>query len=175
MDILHARSGLEVIPRKECLALLAGQKVGRLGFVVDGQPMVMPVNYALHGDVVVFRTGEGSILGAAHSAKVAFEVDEVDEVDAGAGSGWSVVVQGVAEEIPGTGDWFDEALRAQAAPTWVPGPTDHYVRIKPSVISGRRLRAGPPAPCPDAKTRGGQPPPRSFRWAIATRPGSTPP
>lgn len=143
MDILYARSGLEVIPRKECLVLLAGQKVGRLGFVVDGQPMVLPVNHALHGDIVVFRTGEGSMLGAAHSAKVAFEVDELD---ADAGSGWSVVVQGVAEEIPGTGDWFDEDLRDQAAPSWVPGPTDHYVRIKPSVISGRRLRAGPPAP-----------------------------
>jgi nitroimidazol reductase NimA-like FMN-containing flavoprotein (pyridoxamine 5'-phosphate oxidase superfamily) len=27
--------------------------VGRLGFVVDGQPMVLPVNYAVNGDVVV--------------------------------------------------------------------------------------------------------------------------
>ena len=142
MDILHARSGLEVIPRKECLILLAGQQVGRLGFVVEGQPMVLPVNYALHGDVVMFRTGDGSMLGAAHATRVAFEVDEVDT---DTGSGWSVVVQGVTEEIPGTGDWFDEALRAHAAPTWLPGPTDHYVRIKPSVISGRRLRAGPPA------------------------------
>ena len=28
----------------------------------------------------------------------------------------------------------------------IPAPADHYVRIKPSVISGRRLRVGPPAP-----------------------------
>ena len=143
MDILHARSGLEVIPRKECLLLLAGQKVGRLGFVVDGQPMVLPVNYAVHGDVVVFRTGEGSMLGAAHATKVAFEVDDVDT---DAGSGWSVVVQGVTEEISGTGDWFAETLRAHAGPTWIPAPTVHYVCIRPHVISGRRLRAGPPAP-----------------------------
>ncbi len=142
MESLHARSGLEIIPRKECLLLLAGQKVGRLGFVVDGQPMVLPVNYAIHGDIVVFRTGEGAKLGA-NGTKVAFEVDDVDT---DAGSGWSVVVQGVAEEIPATGDLGVESLRAGAGPTWIPAPTDHYVRIAPSVISGRRLRTGPPAP-----------------------------
>ena len=142
MESLHARSGLEIIPRKECLLLLASQKVGRLGFVVDGQPIVLPVNYVVQGDIVVFRTGEGIKLDAAHGAKVAFEVDEVD---AEAGSGWSVVVQGVAEEILGTGDWLDAALRAHAGPTWIPAPADHYVRITPTVISGRRLRANPPA------------------------------
>ena len=36
---------MEIIPRQECLRLLAGQKVGRLGFVVGDQPMIMPVNY----------------------------------------------------------------------------------------------------------------------------------
>jgi nitroimidazol reductase NimA-like FMN-containing flavoprotein (pyridoxamine 5'-phosphate oxidase superfamily) len=143
MDILHARSGLEIVPRKECLLLLAGQKVGRLGFVVDGQAMVLPVNYAVQGDVVVFRTGDGMKLEAAHGTKVAFEIDEID---AATGSGWSVVIQGVAEEIPAVGDWLDDSLRASAGPTWIPAPTDHYVRITPSVISGRRLRAGPPAP-----------------------------
>lgn len=143
MESLHARSGLAIIPRKECLLLLAGQKVGRLGFVVDGQPMVLPVNYAVQGDIVVFRTGEGTKLDAALGTNVAFEVDDVDTE---AGSGWSVVVQGVAEEILASGDWLDESLRANAAPTWIPTPTDHYVRITPTVISGRRLAAGPPAP-----------------------------
>ncbi|HUR23175.1 MAG TPA: pyridoxamine 5'-phosphate oxidase family protein [Acidimicrobiales bacterium] len=142
MDILHARSGLEIIPRKECLLLLAGQKVGRLGFVVDGQPMVLPVNYTVERDVVVFRTGEGAKLEAAHGTKVAFEVDEIDT---DARTGWSVVIQGVADEIAATGDWPDEVLRAGAGPTWIPAPTDHCVRITPAVISGRRLRAGPPA------------------------------
>jgi uncharacterized protein len=127
-----------VISRRECLALLAGQKVGRLGFVVGGQPMVLPVNYAVDGDVVVFRTGEGSKLEAAHGAKVAFEIDAVDDAT---GTGWSVVVQGVAEEIADTGDWLDDSLRAKAGPTWIPGPADHYVRITPQVISGRRLSA----------------------------------
>lgn len=138
MDIVHAHSGLEVVPRKECLGLLAGQKVGRLGFVVGDQPMVLPVNYAVQGDVVVFRTGEGSKLEAAVGTKVVFEVDNIH---AATGSGWSVVVQGVAEDITDSDDWFVASLRGVAAPTWMPGTADHFVRITPKVISGRRLPA----------------------------------
>ncbi len=141
---MDAHSGMEIIPRKECLRLLASRNVGRLGFVVGDQPLVLPVNYAVHGDVVVFRTGEGSKLDVAPSAKVAFEVDDVD---AAAGQGWSVVVQGVAEEITDRDDWFSESLRSGAAPTWMPGVAGHYVRIVPSLISGRRLpRPGAAAP-----------------------------
>ena len=103
--------------------------------------MVLPVNYAIDGEVVIFRTGEGSKLEAAHGSNVTFEIDAVDEAD---GSGWSVVVQGVAEEIADSGDWFDESLRAKAGPTWIAGPADHYVRITPDVISGRRLPASSP-------------------------------
>lgn len=144
MQTAHARTGMEIIPRAECLRLLAGQKVGRLGFVVGGQPMVVPVNYALQGDVILFRTGEGSKLEAAPGAKVAFEVDQIDDRMS---TGWSVVVQGTAEEITDDEDWFAEVLRRGAAPTWLPGPAGHYVRINPTLISGRRLPSGvPPTP-----------------------------
>lgn len=136
----YASSGMEIIPRKECLRLLASRRIGRLGFVVDGQPMVLPVNFAVDGDVVVFRTGEGTKLEAAVGAKVAFEVDEVDEAT---GSGWSVVVQGVAREITDDPDWFAESLRQAAAPTWLPSTPDHYVRIDPGTVSGRRIPAAP--------------------------------
>lgn len=146
MHIAHARTGMEIIPRAECLRLLADQKVGRLGFVVDGQPMVVPVNYGLHGDVILFRTGEGSKLEAVPGAKVAFEVDQIDDQ---LSTGWSVVVQGTAEEITEDEDWFAELLRRGAAPTWLPAPVGHYVRIKPTLISGRRLPSNVPhAPGP---------------------------
>jgi nitroimidazol reductase NimA-like FMN-containing flavoprotein (pyridoxamine 5'-phosphate oxidase superfamily) len=135
---------MEIISRDECLQLLGAQKFGRLGFVVDGQPLILPVNYALHADVVLFRTGEGTKLEAATNARVAFEVDEVD-VDAG--TGWSILLQGVAQEITDDVDYFAEVLRRAAAPTWVPGPTDHYVRIVPHHISGRRL----PSPSREAR------------------------
>jgi nitroimidazol reductase NimA-like FMN-containing flavoprotein (pyridoxamine 5'-phosphate oxidase superfamily) len=136
VDSMHAQSGLAILPRQECLGLLAGQHVGRLGFVVDDQPVVLPVNYALHGGVVVFRTGDGAKLRSAVGSKVAFEVDNID---AGTGSGWSVLIQGVAEDITDSDDWFVESLRRGAAPTWMPGPADHFVSITPQLISGRRL------------------------------------
>lgn len=43
--------------------------------MVDGQPIVLPVDCAVQGEIVVFRTGEGTKLKAAHGTKVAFEVD----------------------------------------------------------------------------------------------------
>jgi uncharacterized protein len=130
------RTGMEILPRPECFRLLSSQAVGRVGFMVGDQPLVLPVNFAVVRDVVVFRTGRGSKLDAALGTKVAFEVDEVDVA---AGDGWSVVVQGIAEEITHADHWFDAALRRDAAPSWVPGGKDHYVRIIPHVISGRRL------------------------------------
>lgn len=136
MPPAQARSGLEILSRKECIRLLGSQRVGRLGFVVDGSPMVLPVNYAVEGDVVVFRTGEGTKLDAAIGARVTLEADEVDQ---GTGTGWSVVVQGVARDVTEDTDWFAESLRQLAPPTWLPNPPDHYVRIDPTSISGRRL------------------------------------
>ncbi|MGH9265972.1 MAG: pyridoxamine 5'-phosphate oxidase family protein [Acidimicrobiales bacterium] len=137
---MKAASGLDIIPPTECLHLLAGQRVGRLGFVVDDQPLILPVNYAMAADIVLYRSGAGTKLEAATGAKVAFEVDQVDVE---AGTGWSVVVQGVAQEITDDVDVFAEAQREAAAPTWIPEPADHYVRIVPSVISGRRITGAP--------------------------------
>ena len=131
---MKTHTGMDIIPRQECLRLLAGQQVGRLGFVVGDQPMIMPVNYALVGDVVVFRTGEGAKLDGSRQAKVVFEV-----VDAGRHDGWSVLVQGVAQEITDIDDWFAEGLQEAAGPTWIPVAPGHFVRIVPTLISGRRI------------------------------------
>lgn len=136
MTVPLTRTGMEIIPRKKCLRLLAGRRVGRLGFLMGDQPMVLPVNYGIQGDVVVFRTGEGTKFDAARSGRVAFEVDKVDDASS---TGWSVLVQGVAEDITGSDDWFAESLRIAAARAWVPGDAGHVVRITPAVISGRRL------------------------------------
>ncbi len=133
---MKAHTGMEILPRKECLALLAGQKVGRLGFVDGDQPMILPVNYALVGEVVVFRTGEGPKLDGSRNTKVVFEVDRVD---ADSQDGWSVLVKGVAQEIPDVDDWFADELRQAASPTWLPVAPGHFVRIDPTLISGRRI------------------------------------
>jgi len=127
---------IEILTRQECLRLLAGEKVGRLGFVVGDQPMIMPVNYALVGDVIVFRTGEGPKLDGSRQAKVVFEVDWIENQSH---DGWSVLVQGIAQEITDHDDLFAEDQRQAVSPTWLPVVPGHFVRIVPTVISGRRL------------------------------------
>jgi uncharacterized protein len=126
---------LETLPVDECLQLLAGQYVGRLAYLVDGRPTIRPVNYVLHEGVVVIQTGYGALLdGAASSPAIAFEIDGTDP---DYHTGWSVVLHGVAEEI-----WRPrelESARNLPLRPWVPGDRQHYLRLLPTEISGRRI------------------------------------
>src|SRR5690348_117275 len=82
----------------ECFALLAGHATGRLGVDVGRYPVILPVDYVLDGGDIVIRTPAGTTLAAAENENVTFEVDEVDP---GRRTGWSVLVRGVAEELTG--------------------------------------------------------------------------
>ena len=82
---------LVTMSRAECLAAIATEPVGRLAVTTpDGFPMVVPVNFVLDGDVVVFRSGPGTKMTHAKD-KVSFEVDHIDLVEQ---TGWSVLVRG---------------------------------------------------------------------------------
>ena len=135
------RNGLELLGRQECIDLLERQHVGRVALSVQALPVVLPVNYALMDGDVVIQTGEGTKLEAAMAnSVVAFEVDDYDAYDH---TGWSVLVQGMAEEIVDP----DELDRARAAPlsAWA-GPKEHFVRITATRISGRRVAHGARVP-----------------------------
>jgi nitroimidazol reductase NimA-like FMN-containing flavoprotein (pyridoxamine 5'-phosphate oxidase superfamily) len=121
----------------ECLELLGGHHIGRIAVVLDGHPFVFPVNYALDGDSVVFRTAPGTKLSGAALGHVAFEIDEVDATTR---TGWSVIVQGVGNDITSTLDERSERLRALEVQPWVPGEHANWVGILPQSITGRRLR-----------------------------------
>jgi nitroimidazol reductase NimA-like FMN-containing flavoprotein (pyridoxamine 5'-phosphate oxidase superfamily) len=137
MKLVDEHSGVEVIPRAECLSLLAGEVVGRIGFVLAGRPEVLPVNYVLDGEAVVFRTAPGSKLEGAVRAPVVFEADAIDKVSR---SGWSVVVHGMAQEVTAL-DRPELVQRVRALPVdpWAPGERPHLVRVEPTSISGRRV------------------------------------
>jgi nitroimidazol reductase NimA-like FMN-containing flavoprotein (pyridoxamine 5'-phosphate oxidase superfamily) len=120
----------------ECLALLESCDVGRLGVVDGGQPLIFPVNYQLDGDTIVFRTDPGTKLDTAPLERVAFEVDGLDP---GRREGWSVLVQGVGQEITTAIDRTSERLRGLPVEPWAGGPRAHWVRVVPRVISGRRV------------------------------------
>jgi nitroimidazol reductase NimA-like FMN-containing flavoprotein (pyridoxamine 5'-phosphate oxidase superfamily) len=121
---------------EECLALLARTKLGRLGFVRKGRPMILPVNYAFDGDVIVFRSGPGGKQSNVPLRRVAFEIDGVDEES---GTGWSVVVQGHAFEITHTIDRTSAARRMLPIEPMAPGNRDHWIEVIPEVITGRRI------------------------------------
>ena len=127
----------EEIPFDECLELLKTCHFGRIAVVVDGHPIIFPINYAVDGDAVVFRTNTGAKLSGAVMGRVAFEIDGTDEV---ARTGWSVVVQGVGSEITATLDRRSEQLRQLDVEPWVPGERARWVEILAQSVTGRRLR-----------------------------------
>ena len=124
----------------ECLELLRAHRFGRIAVVVDGHPIIFPVNYAIDADAVVFRTDPGSKLSGAVMGRVAFEVDGVDE---SARAGWSVIVQGAGSEITGALDRRSEQLRQLEVQPWVPGEQARWIEILPISVTGRRLRRPP--------------------------------
>ena len=111
--------------------------VGRVAFVDEDGPVVLPVNYVLDGNTVLFCTSSANTVGRhLDSATVAFEVDEFDGITK---SGWSVLVRGVASFVAADELARDEGLRPF---TWADGVRTLVVRITPVSVSGRRLLPG---------------------------------
>jgi len=128
-------AGLEVLPFEMCLALLVSVPVGRIGFIADGELVILPVNHLVDGQDVVFRTAAGSKLSAAgNGGLVAFEADSYDDLDR---SGWSVVISGVAEVIDD--DAEADRLNNLGLHPWSTA-VEHpfWIRIRPVSVSGRR-------------------------------------
>lgn len=117
--------------------LLASQQLGRLGVVHGGQVEIFPVNYAVDGESIVFRTAEGAKLAAVRSeGQVTFEVDTWDE-----DHGYSVIVKGHA--VPVTGDHEIAQAEALRLKPWIPTVKTVFVRIDADEVSARRFEFGP--------------------------------
>ena len=137
------RNGLDVLDRQECLALLDRSILGRVALSMGALPTILPINFRLIDDHIVFRTGVGSKLDAAsRGAVIAFEVDSFDPMDH---TGWSVVVTGIAQESPTT-DWSGPIL-STAVPRWAPSGSSRILFLPTDLVSGRRItHAHPPVP-----------------------------
>ena len=137
MDASDKPAEFEPIADQECLSLLGLHRLGRVALDVDGRPQVFPVNYALSGRVVVFRTAPGTKLANAPMSHVAFEIDDYDLTT---GVGWSVMVKGIAYEITDALDHDSVEARRQLVQPMAPGQRDRWVAIRPDEITGRRFR-----------------------------------
>ena len=128
-------AGLEIVPFADCLRLLDVVPVGRVGFYADGEVVILPVNFVVDGQDVIFRTGAGSKLSSVGGKNlVGFEADEYD---ARTHSGWSVVVSGLTEEVED-----DEEIRRLTdlgLQSWGRAADEpHWIRIRPTSVTGRR-------------------------------------
>lgn len=123
--------------RDECLVLLRSFTVGRVAIALpSGSVLVVPVNYVVDGEAVVFRSDPGEKLEQLNGAPASFQIDFIDPVHH---TGWSVLVQGTAHRASPT------EVEHLAVQSWAGGQKPHWVRVVPGAITGRRL-ASPSLP-----------------------------
>jgi nitroimidazol reductase NimA-like FMN-containing flavoprotein (pyridoxamine 5'-phosphate oxidase superfamily) len=137
MTVRDRRGELEVIFSDECLDLLRARDYGRLGVVAAGQPVVLPINYALDGDHVVFRTGgDGDKFDAlVRGARAALEIDEIDPATH---AGWSVLVTGRVTEVRDRAE-RERLDRESPLMPWAPGDRSHWMVMSTARVTGRRI------------------------------------
>ena len=130
------RSQMNVLDPEECFVLLHWEVIGRLGVSIpDGAPSIVPVNFLVDNRTIVFRTARGEKYQHLVSNPVSLEVDRFDWYRR---IGWSVLVQGIAEECTEA-----EVAGLELSP-WAPGEKPHVIRIVPTTVTGRRIELTTP-------------------------------
>jgi len=128
---------LDVLSPDDCYALLTEEAIGRVVYADEDGPAAVPVNFALAGHDIVFRSDPGSKIGGLRDRPVAFEVDHIDPASR---AGWSVLVRGAVDIIES--EQVPTLLgRLHGAPPlpWKKGIHGIWVVITPKTVTGRRL------------------------------------
>ena len=138
---------LEILGEDECLRLISPGGVGRVVFAGRFDLTVLPVNYVFYDGAILFRTAQAGSTdedlrtGIEHAEyRVAFEVDDID---AETREGWSVLLQGPAHHLDDPAD--QAAAVAAGVEPWPGGEREHFIRITPVRVTGRRIRHEPAA------------------------------
>ena len=128
---------LEPLTKEECI-FLADQHPAHIGRIAIGgaRPVILPVNYAVDRNEIVFRTAAGTKLDAAiDKAFVAFEIDDVDPDWR---MGWSVLFRGQIKVV--TDEAEIDRLSQLPLKSWAEIDDQRFVRIHNPLVSGRKLR-----------------------------------
>ena len=127
--------GLVELNEADCRRLLRSGDVGRVVYTDGALPAVTPVNYVFDDDGVVLRTASGSRLAVKLPGSiVAFEVDELDR---GARSGWSVVVTGPCHVVTDPERIVQISLLTLVP--WVSSARSELLEITAGLLTGRRI------------------------------------
>lgn len=130
-------TALDQLSAETCIDLLRMHSIGRVSVIVDGFPVVLPVNYRFvesrTGPSILIRTRPGNVIDQA-GVNAAFEIDSIDPSHC---TGWSVLVRGQLSHVD---DATVERIRDQFDPLpWLTG-RDSWLIINPLQVTGRRLR-----------------------------------
>jgi nitroimidazol reductase NimA-like FMN-containing flavoprotein (pyridoxamine 5'-phosphate oxidase superfamily) len=145
---------IQELTQAECLAMLAGVRLVRLGCARDNQPYVIPI-YLVYGDphLYGFATPGRKVEWMRANPLVCVELDEVDQR-----AEWtSILLFGRYEELPDTPEWQAERSRAyrllQSQERWWEPAAAYgrsgrpmmpvYFRIRIDEATGRRARPNP--------------------------------
>ncbi len=137
VDMYSDGLALKQLSRDECLALMASVSLGRIVYTQRALPAVELVNFALdHGDIVIRTDGGGKLAAATQHSVVAFEADCLDAAQQ---AGWSVTAIGQSREVTDPAEIG--RLQGIGLSSWAPGTREHFIRISPEILNGRRLTA----------------------------------
>ena len=132
---------LEELTLDDCLQLLRACGVGRLAFMSNDCPVVLPVNYRLveasERTWIALRTRQGNVIDRA-PLKVAFQIDGIDPIRR---QGWTVLVRGTLEHVDPDAAGFRERFDPDP---WIVEGRDTWLIVDPFQITGRRLHAAEP-------------------------------
>ena len=129
---------LRTLSADECFDMLEPGGIGRVGFTSADGVMMLPVNFAVTGRAIVFRTAPDTLLALYAHGQISFEADRLDET---LREGWSVLVHGHAHQVTDERTVKRLEDRTRLEP-WAGGARDVYVRITPTQISGRCIQSG---------------------------------
>jgi hypothetical protein len=126
---------LEPLSEQTCLRRLREGSMGRIAFMVDDDPLILPVNYRLvepsSGALLAVRTRPGTPIEQAPSS-VALEIDSIDPVHH---EGWSVLVRGELLHATPTSPQFRKLYDPKS---WF-AESGSWLLVDPWSITGREL------------------------------------
>jgi nitroimidazol reductase NimA-like FMN-containing flavoprotein (pyridoxamine 5'-phosphate oxidase superfamily) len=130
--------GIGDVPVEQCWLAIESTDLGRLAVIrPQGDVDILPINYAVDGTTIYFRTAPGSKFDSLKNrAPVALEIDHFDEEAA-----YSIVVKGRAERLEAPAE-IDAADALPLAP-WIPTVKLRWIRIRPTEVTGRVFARGP--------------------------------
>ena len=126
---------LETLEPSECRRLLCTATVGRVGLVVGPLAYVLPVNFAVTDELIVFRTARNSSFD--HLARDRALTFEIDHVDPGFHAGWSVMAIGWGFGLET--HLAEDRLHSLHLRPWGMGTEPGWIGIRVDELTGRRI------------------------------------